>query len=555
MKQVRPTFCEQKKVKNCQKFASPSVCTQCNEKYILVNSTYCEPFPIPAIEGCNKYWDEETCRNCMDGFILQFGICVKGSGIPDCEVFDSQSQDVVCSKCKQDKYVDVSGKVCVKRQNYPISKCVEYTPNLDNCQRCVANHVNTTDKLACLPAIAFCIAYRPSTSLDKELLCMRCESKMLVGASGKECKLGNIEFCDVYTDESNCQSCERLFYYSFAQKMCKPQKPIENCKTMSPNIENECRECNAFVFKFTQTRKCEKFEPKDYCIQFKKDNECQECALNYELSGNLCVPSADSGSKCKTTAGGACQSCVTDYFLGKDLASNALKCFPKPSSIYKNCHTPTNATSFIDQVKRSCNFCNKDFRFYSSKYASICLPTEAVVPVLARELVPSCRLYDAQEGKCLACDDNLVLSTANTCVKQCGTGELLLLYEMADKGDQRVLTRQAVCINSAAEGIPGCAEMIIIQGTKSCIKCDTSDYFTYVEEESGLIVFPSEDFVLLEDGLTQKLVVKCQKNSAVDGTTVQIFGPTDPKNLITNCDLYREFKTNLKSSSVTGTTQ
>jgi len=133
--------CQRTTTPNCAQYNSNGVCSQCQNRYYLVNQNC-----IAVDVSCTTYLADGNCTGCISGFVLTAGHCYQE--IANCMIQTASA----CQQC-QSSFIRASN-FC-----YPeILNCLSYDQQ-GKCLSCDANMMLVGSGAACLPPIDNCTIY------------------------------------------------------------------------------------------------------------------------------------------------------------------------------------------------------------------------------------------------------------------------------------------------------------------------------------------------------------------------------------------------------------
>ena len=292
------------------------------DKYICTirsnNISFCEEYKI----------DEDKCSKCLEGFISHFNKTKCSKRLDECEVYNTASAVLTCSKCS-DLYIPLNGTCkkndnnCIRRDNdlcsrckkgYSLNKeyicvvtssdllvhnCYRYDNTVENvvkCEDCKYNEIKITEKAYCVKGTTNCALF------NKTGVCLQCKSGFHYSTPNCVANLAN-DNCELYKDlTANCLKCKNSYLLNY-QKNCvaitksshvldKEKAELHNC--ISTTQDHVCDICAAgfypvkrgninFVRPVTCQKRSENAALIENCLFF-KNAKCLLCRNNFYLN-------------------------------------------------------------------------------------------------------------------------------------------------------------------------------------------------------------------------------------------------------------------------------
>lgn len=406
-------------IPNCLRLRTEKRCAECEDGYFRTKNWQCRKKPLAPIANCIIYRSPTVCRECGNEFFLSNAYrCVPTLAILNCVTYDGTRFSSTCKQCQPTMFVQ--NNACVNRVNTNIANCQTFAPLADVCQACNTGFVLTTDRLACLAAIANCAAYDTSSSTSATLSCTSCNDTFVL--TGNTCVAGTIPSCLRYSSATACVRCLNGFYISSGS--CLQSKSIPFCSTFDQTKADTCTSCVNHAFLFTVTKTCLPRAVIPNCVKFSDYATCTECAKGYTLANNQCslIPPAENCLVKNPSS--QCTLCLDGYYLLNGL------CVRHYRFLTKDCLSVSDSgvsPSF------GCDQCSNYYRSYNFANQAVC--------------ISDVELKTTPIDKCVAYDINSSTPTTTTLCKRCAEGFVLSSTRLA-------CLRQCEQSVSATERIP-----------------------------------------------------------------------------------------------------
>ena len=253
---------------NYCKISYKGECLECIEDYILVGEVYNYKF-------CKSKFSDDflNCEEINN---------VKGK----------------CEKCKEDYYLNIGDKKCIKTEN-----C--YESIFGNCLQCKAGYYYNKKKDKCIENKGNFIFCKQALDEDK---CDICDDFHYLSENG-ECTFSN--FCSESIN-GTCIKCINGYYLTNENKC----SDTDNC-FYTDRDTGICSTCDTHFYLDTKDYKCKSnLENNDFKYCTKVENDiCFSCEWTYELGND----SKCSKTKfCEESENGKCKLCIDNYYLGLD---------------------------------------------------------------------------------------------------------------------------------------------------------------------------------------------------------------------------------------------
>jgi hypothetical protein len=315
----------------CQKFTSPTVCSKCLDGYILVNAKTCTKFSkVSACEGVPPL-ESTTATTSSQGTQAPYT--------------DAAGTVFNCQKCTDLAFL-TAPNTCKFRTNYPITNCLTYVQNADQCQTCAKGFLKSPDSVVCAAEIPNCpqSQYDPETQTAK---CPSCATGYYYIPQTVECVKGTVVGCVTFLPEADrCAVCRDGFKLEPTSGQCLITK--RGCLTYKEG-STVCESCaNGFVM---YNEVC--VTAVTYCSKFDTTNDkCLACAGKFLLKNGICVGTVASCSDYDSL--GNCVVCNYSYTLKSGTCVYSLA----------NC---------LENVKGVCTACSPNYTLQLSD--NLCYPT------------------------------------------------------------------------------------------------------------------------------------------------------------------------------------
>ncbi|ELP90939.1 hypothetical protein EIN_362220 [Entamoeba invadens IP1] len=409
-------------------------CQECFDNYILnADKTTCT---YKRDLGCESF-SGDKCLNCADGYMKDVANtkCVEGDEY--CMV-DNYSNEMTCNYCKGITNInDKSCKNCTEQNK----GCLDANPDCGTCTTCGSGYYLESNKCIRIPN---CI--NKDTTDNKK--CGTCINGYYVD-DNKNCVLGTIPHCVVYTDKDSCKKCENPYtlvgdnceyrpYCSYVDQTkctdCLMGYGLKsgNCtkceKTNCVGCEADATVCEMCAAGYTivngECKKCE-VEGCSRCVEGKV-SECEFCDVNngYKLSASTkkCYKCLDHCTQCnEDDAATKCTACVLEYGLNNNKCE---KCGTGCASCNENnlnectyCITGYN----LDSTNHKCYKCGENCISCDSSDTATCKTCAygyALNGKVCKKCDTGCTMCESNDyQKCTYCESGYVLDSAN---QKCG---------------------------------------------------------------------------------------------------------------------------------------
>lgn len=426
-------------------------CTSCIDNYSLTKDNKCTGTcdnGFVKVEGKCEKCDQDcclicqadltTCIKCNEGKVLLNGRCHF-----ECphEYF---AKDGVCYPCSNDcKTCECAAKCTICNEGFSLLNklCVEKCPcghvAVDTemgsiCEKCGENCKS------CSPLkVTECYSCQTGFFLLDSKCVPICPAGYFADAENKKCIKCSTEFCDKCDEKDHCLSClenKRIFNntcvdicpagYRNNEKICE-KCSVENCKRCCVN-KDACTKCNENFFKLDDSNCVEKCpcgtypDPvhqvchpcNDKCKKCTDDTTCQECKVDFFLSGSICQSICPTGTV-EDRNTGRCEECGPN--CSKCNESNHLSCTKCDNGFFLDddkCVEVCRDGYYADKEKGSCESCRSNcLKCKDAVICDECKPNFSIIKGKCCDLCPE--FYTKFENKCLKCE------TATNCLKCC----------------------------------------------------------------------------------------------------------------------------------------
>ena len=382
-------------------------CIECLENFILVgkkskdNLKICKSLNSEDLKNCEEIdFEKGVCSKCKENYFLNSDDyrCTKTQNC-------SESIYEICTKCDVGYYLDKKERKCKLKDNNFLY-CKE-TLDGNNCESCDDNYFLSEDGKC--NEVNFC------SKVNENNQCEKCKSNyfLLSNYQYKACTI--TEYCSSGdSDTGLCLNCENGYYLDYKDGKCKSNQDNNEFK-FCKKANGECNECiyGYFIgedFKCSLSKncaesnlgKCEVCSDKYYlgldnicsevehCIYHNRYDECIECEGDYyyNIRDKVCVIGENNFSGCKITDndGNNCAQCKSDYFLNQ------------------SDHTCINNNEFGEFYK--CERTDSLGRFCVN-----CIENYYLSPENLRcSIINGCEITNEDDTKCLECNIHYALN-------------------------------------------------------------------------------------------------------------------------------------------------
>ena len=366
---------------------------------------------ISSFENCKIQYDEDDfCYTCEEGYGLNLeggckkctndepisflGICYKE--ISHCSFYQKYVDKDICARCEEGFELNQDHTKCIKCGEGKITiedksicvdeKCIDIDIYDRFCDECQYNYVLTQNKIDCI----------------------KCDDNNKVAPFGK-C-VDEIEKCEVYKDDKNCEKCKDNYYVDGG--ICKtcPENQISKGKVCFEKVIN----CETHD-EYGVCLKCEYYQKEGYKLNT-QENKCYKCEEGTISNGYTCHKKIDNCNWHKYVNDEIkCSVCEKNYGLTLD----KLEC--------KYCETGKfyGGLSCIDNSKKiaHCSFYSEDGR---------CIKCINAYKVVDGQCTKCMRTFDSggyncfqrhsfctehnDAGECIKCKYGFKLNTEGNCV-------------------------------------------------------------------------------------------------------------------------------------------
>lgn len=413
---------------NCdQNVANADACRVCSPGYFL-EGTSCIKFS-EAVAYCIEYTGATTCTTCSSLYLLastsNCAPIATSSLIADCIEYNNKVSAVTCKRCVETK--KLISNTCVSRTS-SVSLCKVHHVSDEKCQTCDTGRTTTTDGLKCLPVIADCQTYEPSTSATTALKCKYCIAGKKPKASQDGCEAGIVANCGTYNTDGSCQTCNQGYFSSTGA--CSPHSAtFVQCNTMSVTLKNVCSTCNLGFFPVTLDSICSAVTAITNCLAYNSDgSRCTKCKANFYVNGSgQCQANPENCSQMKAD-GSSCEVCVSGcYFDGGNCV--------KPSAYIENqCLTfvQTKPMPTANDAAVFCSACKANTYPVKIGLGSVCIENDNLKFKGISSTVTDCIRYSNHSTpRCVECTSGKVINDSeaatSACVDSCDAGKVLVL--------------------------------------------------------------------------------------------------------------------------------
>ena len=416
---LKEGICERESDGVCKLYATNTdrpVCLICFDGYFDRANGVCVKVEGEGLPNCISYHSEEVCSQCEERFLIVNGMCeMLPQPIPDCLVHNSNDTSI-CEQCVDDYVVAINKKSCVENPGtrycmhfsfLECHRCVEGTVKHENHYFDVFKEMTDNRKIDELNSLIYDYILGSIDQVPHEI-----------------CISADIDNCLIYENLNTCLECRKGYYVSTNGK-CNgyPLEPLGNCLVYKSF--NHCQTC-AEGFHVANDGGCAENEKIEWCQGYDGEAEettCLVCHESHFLVENECEERENKNiNKCESFAitEDKCQVCEEDYTI----TSDNLACFPS----IVNCALYANSSK--DSTSHVCQKCDAGFFLVGGQCiggnisncqeyqisAEICVRCKSTyyldnnVCKNRNTVIQYCEVYDAfVEDKCEKCEPNAVL--------------------------------------------------------------------------------------------------------------------------------------------------
>ena len=277
-------------------------CAKCEEGYTPDNNGGCA-----NVENC-EVSEDGICKVCIENYALIY----KGHSYLECVSMDSEEllnceeYDIYghCLKCKENYYMNSGDKKCSNTEN-----CYNSTKGL--CDTCdydfYLDKSNKTDYL--------CLSNNEQNNFWKCVLsedgtfCNKCLDPYFLASNkicveSHFCKIGDIGI-------GKCSQCLDNYYLTEDKYSCT----ISNACISGYNYNTKCRICKEGYYNDLKNGNCaSNQEDNDYKYCLTVLEKCESCIDNYYLGKDK---KCSNTTNCLESKNGICEKCIEGYHPGK----------------------------------------------------------------------------------------------------------------------------------------------------------------------------------------------------------------------------------------------
>ena len=497
---------------NCKKCNYlTKLCSICeNDIYIQDEDGGCTIAAKNCIMGknyCNQCTEQgDLCKVCTEGYFPdENGGC---SYTANCEI----SNKGECIKCIQNyiligktSYQNDNIKICKSLNSEDLKNCDVINTEKGICSKCKENYYLNSGDYKCIKT--------QNCSESTFEICSKCVNGYYYDRKENECKIKdkNFQYCRETIDGINCDKCDDGYYFSEDGKCTY----INFCSNV--NEDNKCEKCISNYYLSSLYSVC---TITDHCLIGDSDTGlCLSCQENYYLDykdGKCKSSIEDNEFKYCRKANGECIDCIFDYYIGEDFKCSSTKnCSESNLGTCQICSD--NFYLGLDNICSSVEHC-----IYSNRYFD-CIECEGnyyynildKICIIGENNYTNCKITNSDGNICDRCKDNFCLNqTDHTCFSNEESGDF---YKCAMTDS---LGRFCVnCENNYYLGtetlrcsiINGC-EIAEIDDSR-CIECN---YYYCLDEKTG----KCEDNDIIEEE-EKKFYYRCNRTNK-EGTGCEI---------------------------------
>ena len=386
---LQENSCVQKALENCLYINSSGNCLKCQNSSILDSATKKCITITDKIENCQIYSSLLSCEICKKNYFISSGKCeeITENLISNCELYSSVDR---CMQCEGDYILSLDKKNC--EENPSESNCAFYSRGF--CENC--NEGFVLDYRLFSEGV-----FKMGSDLERNRL-TEFYNDVYFGRNSLKfvnvCKKANVENCEVFENEDNCQKCQKGFYLEELTFKCikVPLAGLENCFIYETN--EICKECASNHYLANQSS-CVQVEPIDNCSEYDgtvSTSICSKCNTGYYTSGASCTERTDSKAilNCKEfdLSEDKCSICEENFVISSD----GKKCYNN----INNCEDHEEGSSNDETTK--CKKCKNGFFLFDSETCN-------------QGDVENCDNFGSRADVCNKCKNTYYLSN-NICV-------------------------------------------------------------------------------------------------------------------------------------------
>ena len=475
------------KLTNCESRFKQS-CSLCKRNFIYNKSDITDELFCQSNPDSSGYCDNfspltKSCGKCSSGRVLFLFFETDSLDVDQLQGYSCEAGDLMRTSLPGWKGYNLETaylKVVLDKAQTGAKVYMEYLENDEyDGRRFTLNDVTKS------PAESHCFPKRvlrdchPDFVISDGAYCLKCQNGKFLDKTTNECKTGAILSCDVYANETSCETCMKGNFLS--SNKCVKYSASLKCKEYQLT-QDKCVSCSDGSF-LNSGQQCEVYNKNYNCNEFStNENSCVNCKPKHylDLGTRRCLAytgsceegatDRDECTKCPSvrylnqttkvcllyTVNTSCQTfdpindlCLT-CVAGKYPLPEVSECRVNPDGI-SGCKVYTELNK--------CGQCGVDMYLKDNK----CVKAETTVP--------DCELY-VSDGVCQTCKSthvldslkNCVAVTVNNCVqplstkvcKECEAG-----YVMKVTGDVRDC--EASSITDCQQAVGGSPNI--------CIKC------------------------------------------------------------------------------------
>ena len=298
-------------------------CYQCSEKEGLCE--ICEDGYFPDENGGCSYTancaisEKGECIKCINNYILIGKSYFRSDNLKICKSLNSEDfknceeineEKGICSKCKENYYLNTGDFRCIKTQN-----CSESI--FEVCTKCIDGYYYDRKENQCIPKdtnFLYCKETIDGTT------CEICEDGYYFAEDGKCSK---VNYCSQVNSNNQCEKCIQNYYLSssYQYSTCTT---TDKCQ-IGDSDTGLCYLCDENYYIDYKDGKCKSnIEDNEFKFCQTANGKCKECIFGYFIGDDF---KCSITKNCSESNLGICEVCSDNFYLGKDnLCSNVEHC-------------------------------------------------------------------------------------------------------------------------------------------------------------------------------------------------------------------------------------
>ena len=446
-------------------------CIECISNYILIGKSFFSDYNLKMCKSLNS----EDFKNCDE----------------------INEEKGVCSKCKEDYFLNTGDYRCIKTQN-----CLESIYEI--CIKCINGYYYNRKENECKKKdsnFLYCKETIDGTT------CEICEDGYYFAEDGK---CTNVNYCSETNDYNKCAKCISNYYLS-SSSYYSSCTITDHCLTGDSDM-GICFSCDKNYYIDYKDGKC---KPNNEDNEFKycrtANGECLECIFGYFIGDDS---KCSSTKNCSESNLGICAVCSDNFYLGKDnICSDVEHC------IYSNRNfecTECEGDYYYNILNKKCiigenNYANCKITNYQRNFCDKCKSNYCMNQTehtcFSNEEVGDfykCAMTDPLGRFCVSCEDDYYLGAKT---RLCS---IINGCERAEMDDSRCIECNYYYCLDLKTGKCKDNDVIEDEEKKYYFRCNRTN------KEGTACEICMEDFSLTEDGLCVDME-KCEEKKD-DGT-------------------------------------